>query len=137
MGKKRERIQNPQAFFPEENESLSSKRRSKSREGRKQQQAPKEEKLLSSGMSSKILKEAMIQQREIEEETVEAQNPNSSLLNVSEVDKDDEKDDIDDFDGFDETKSTFGDYDVSSRPSFVSPNPYDRIGSCFFFSIVC
>lgn len=113
MAKKRERHQNPQPFLAEDNDSAASKKRSISRDARKQHQ--KDEKLLSSGMSSKILKEARIQQREIEDEEVEAQNPNNSLLNVVEPPhKDDrEEDDIDDFTGFSETQSRYGDYEVS------------------------
>lgn len=121
MGKKRERHQNPQPFLADDTDSVSSKKRSKSREGRKQLQ--KEEKLLSSGMSSKILKQALIQQREIEDEQVEAQNPNNSLLTVAEEplrqdagdddDDDDDDNDIDNFNGFDETQSRYGDFEVS------------------------
>lgn len=111
--KKRERHENPQPFLSKDNDSVASKRRCKSRDERKQHQ--KEEKLLSSGMSSKILKVARIQQREIEDEEVEAQNPNNSLLHiVEEPRKDDgEEDDIDDFTGFSETQSRYGDYEVS------------------------
>lgn len=112
--KKRERHQNPQPFLAEDNDSMASKKRSKSRDELKQHQ--KEEKLISSGMSSKILKEARIQQREIEDEELEAQNPNSSLLNVVEEprkDDDGEEDDNDDFTGFSETQSRYGDYEVS------------------------
>lgn len=116
MGKKRgrERHQNPQPFLADDNDSVASKKRSTSRDARKQHQ--KDEKLLSSGMSSKILKEARIQQREVEDEEVEAQNPNNSLLNVVEQPhKDDgEEDDIDDFAGFSETQSRYGDYEVST-----------------------
>lgn len=115
MGKKRERYQNPQPFLADDTHSVSSKKRLKSREGRKQLQ--KEEKLLSSGMSSKILKQALIQQREIEDEQVEAQNPNNSLLTVAEeplrqdAGDDDDDNDIDNFNGFDETQSRFGDFE--------------------------
>ena len=118
MGKKRERHQNPQPFLADDTDSVSSKKRSKSREGRKQ--LLKEEKLLSSGMSSKILKQALIQQKEIEGEQVEAQNPNNSLLTVAEEplrqdagDDDDDDNDIDNFNGFDETQSRYGDFEVS------------------------
>ena len=77
-----------------------------------------EEKLLSSGMSSKILKEALIQQREVENEEVHAQNPNNSLLTQDppkdEVEEEEEEDDdIDKFSGFDDTRSRLGDYEVS------------------------
>ncbi|KAF3439943.1 hypothetical protein FNV43_RR18221 [Rhamnella rubrinervis] len=111
MAKRRERHQNPQPFLAEDNDSVASKKRSISRDARKQHQ--KDEKLLSSGMSSKILKEARIQQREIEDEEVEAQNPNNSLLNVVEPPHKDDgvEDDIDDFTGFSETQSRYGDYE--------------------------
>ncbi|KAM6565053.1 hypothetical protein CsatB_025098 [Cannabis sativa] len=113
-GKKKERIQNPQPFLADDNkESLPSKKRSKSNESRKQHQM--EEKLISSGMSSKILKAALAQQREVEDEEVLAQNPNNSLLTIVEEpakDDDDEvEDDIDNFSGFDETQSRYGDYE--------------------------
>ncbi|PON89749.1 Bystin [Trema orientale] len=117
MARKRERLQNPQPFLAEDSKDsvASSRKRSKSREGRKQHQA--EEKLLSSGMSSKILKVALIQQREVEDEDLHAQNPNNSLLTVTQDpprDKggeDDDDDDIDKFAGFDETQSRVGDYE--------------------------
>ncbi|XP_024019041.1 bystin [Morus notabilis] len=113
MAKKRERHQNPQPFLAGDNDTVSSKKRSKSREERKQLQ--KEEKLLSSGISSKILKESLLQQREIEDEQLQAQNPNNSLLTVTEKpvrqDVEEEEDDIDDFKGFDDTHSRYGDYE--------------------------
>lgn len=115
MAKKRERHQNPQPFLAGDNDTVSSKKRSKSREERKQLQ--KEEKLLSSGISSKILKESLLQQREIEDEQLQAQHPNNSLLTVTEKpvrqDVEEEEDDIDDFKGFDDTLSRYGDYEVS------------------------
>ena len=112
--RERERNQNPQPFLADENESVASKKRSKSREGRKKLQD--EERLISSGMSSKILKQALIQQREIEDEHVEAQNPNNSLLNLAAEpprDDADAEDEIDSFAGFDDTQSRYGDYEVS------------------------
>ncbi|PON46749.1 Bystin, partial [Parasponia andersonii] len=116
MARKRERLQNPQPFLAEDSKDsvASSRKRSKSREGRKQHQA--EEKLLSSGMSSRILKQALIQQREVEDEDVHAQNPNNSLLTVTqELPRDkggeEDDDDIDKFAGFDETQSRFGEYE--------------------------
>ena len=121
-GKKKERIQNPQPFLAEDNKQLlPSKKRAKSSEVRKQHQM--EEKLIPSGMSSKILKAALAQQREVEDEEVIARNPNNSLLTITEEppkDEDEVDDDIDKFAGFDETQSRFGDYEVShsniSRP---------------------
>ncbi|PON89753.1 hypothetical protein TorRG33x02_144330 [Trema orientale] len=106
MAKKRKRHQNPKLFLAEDNEdSVSSKKRSKAREGQKQYQM--EEKLLSSGMSSKILKEALVQQRQVEDERVHAhaQNPKTSLLTVTLDPPEDEAngDDTDLVYGFDET----------------------------------
>ena len=64
-------------------------------------------------MSSKILKEAMIQQREVQEET-EGQNPIKQVFaeeaaNAAGLDEED----IDEFGGFSETQSQFGGYEVS------------------------
>lgn len=118
MAKKRERErnQNPQPFLAGDDESVASKKRSNTREGRKKLQDP--EKLISSGMSSKILKQALIQQREIEDELNEAQNPSNSLLNLTaEPPRDADAaalDEIDSFAGFDDTQSRYGDYEVSS-----------------------
>jgi essential nuclear protein 1 len=105
MPKKRTRIQNPEPFLPDETTSASLKRT----------KAPKshqrEEKLISTGMSSKILKEAIIQQREIQDE-VEAQNPNNIVFSkelTKAAQSDDE--DVDDFDGFPETQSQYGGFE--------------------------
>ena len=64
-------------------------------------------KLISSGMSSKILEEAMIQQREVQEEA-EEQNPIKQVFaeepaNAAGLDEED----IDEFRGFSETRSQF------------------------------
>lgn len=70
--------------------------------------------LISNGMSSKILKEAIIQQREIQDE-VEAQNPSNVVFTqaaMKPVEFEDEED-VDDFDGFLETQSQYDGYDVS------------------------
>ncbi|KAI8539047.1 hypothetical protein RHMOL_Rhmol09G0150800 [Rhododendron molle] len=67
--------------------------------------------LISSGTSSKILKEALIQQKEINEEN-EGRNPNNLVFpedTATEVVL--EEDDIDDFGGFSETQSQFGSYE--------------------------
>lgn len=69
-----------------------------------------DETLLSSGMSSKIFREARIQQKENE---IETRNPNANPffeLPDEEVPKDDE-DDIDDFTGFSETQTQIGTYE--------------------------
>lgn len=69
-----------------------------------------DETLLSSGMSSKIFREARIQQKENEIET-RNQNANPFFeLPDEEVPKDDE-DDIDDFTGFSETQTQIGTYE--------------------------
>ncbi|KAK9268448.1 hypothetical protein L1049_000199 [Liquidambar formosana] len=105
MAKKRSRHQNPQPFFLDDDAVASQKKgRTKAPKGHQ-----KEEKLISSGMSSKILKEALLQQREVQDEVAEEQNPNYSLIAAEEPLKDEE--DIDDFTGFDETRSQHGGYD--------------------------
>uniref|UniRef100_A0A5B7BTS1 Bystin n=1 Tax=Davidia involucrata TaxID=16924 RepID=A0A5B7BTS1_DAVIN len=106
MAKKRTRYQNPEPFMADDNKSSVSKKRAKP-----SKQHQKEEKLISSGMSSKILKEALIQQKEIQEEA-EEQNPNKLVFPEeppSVVASDEE--DIDEFGGFSETQSQFGGYD--------------------------
>jgi essential nuclear protein 1 len=109
MAKKRSRHQNPQPFLADDDASVASKKRSKAP---KQHQA--EEKLISSGMSSKILKEALAQQREIQDE-VEGRNPNDndSVFAQGFTEAEEAHDDIDEFAGFAETQSQFGAYDVS------------------------
>ncbi|KAL6338003.1 hypothetical protein AAG906_007812 [Vitis piasezkii] len=104
MGKKRSKHHNPQPFLADD-DVVSSKKRSKPA---KLHQA--EEKLISSGMSSKILKEALLQQKEIEDEARD-QNPHSSFFAVEDVPAKDEEEDVDDFAGFDETQSHFGGYE--------------------------
>ncbi|PSR91136.1 Bystin like [Actinidia chinensis var. chinensis] len=106
MGKKRTRHQNPEPFLADDNASSASKNRNKPRKHHQQ-----EDKLISSGMSSKILKEAMIQQREVQEE-VEGQNPIKQVFaeeaaNAAGLDEED----IDEFGGFSETQSQFGGYE--------------------------
>ncbi|KAH7662816.1 Flavinator of succinate dehydrogenase protein [Dioscorea alata] len=80
---------------------------------KKRSRAPKphqsESKLVSSDLSSKILKEALKQQKEVLEE--EAQLEKSSIFSGITVDKlneeGEEEEDIDEFDGFSETQSQF------------------------------
>lgn len=73
--------------------------------------------MISSGMSSKILKEALIQQREIQAEEAEERNPNFKASAFEEPlpdhDEEEEEDGVDDFDGFSESQSQFADYPVS------------------------
>ncbi|KAK1439707.1 hypothetical protein QVD17_05527 [Tagetes erecta] len=107
MGKKRERHQNPQPFLSDDTNKSVSKKRTKPAK-----QHQHEQKLLSEGMSSKILKEALIQQKEIQEET-DAQNPNNIVFpdeHVTQTQVDDD-DDVDNFAGFDDNLSQFGGYE--------------------------
>ncbi|CAL5399801.1 unnamed protein product [Camellia sinensis] len=106
MAKKRTRHQNPEPFLADEAATSTSKKRNK---------PPKlhqhEEKFISSGMSSKILKEALIQQKEVQEEA-EEQNPNKLVFAeepANDAASDDEE--IDNFGGFSETQSQFGGFD--------------------------
>lgn len=81
--------------------------------------------MISSGMSSKILKEALIQQKELEEE-VSGGNVSKAFGSVEEEkNKQVEEEDIDDFGGFSETQSQFGNYEVSAF-SFII---------CYFFRL--
>ncbi|MED6118447.1 hypothetical protein PIB30_002700 [Stylosanthes scabra] len=104
MGKRKDRILNPEPFAPDGTESVKSKKHSKA-----PKQHQKEEKLIVSNITSKILKEALIQQKEVEEE----ENPKSSFDGIEEppVVIEDEDGDIDDFAGFEETKSQFDGYE--------------------------
>lgn len=110
MAKKRTRNQNPEPFLPEDDsKSVSSQKRTKPAK-----QHQREEKLISSGISSKILKEALIQQKEIQEEA-DAQNPSTANFvfpkeKAGQIQLVDEED-IDDFAGFAETQSQFGGYE--------------------------
>ncbi|XP_071725972.1 bystin-like isoform X2 [Rutidosis leptorrhynchoides] len=66
-------------------------------------------------MSSKILKEALIQQKEIQEET-DAENPNNIVfpeepVTQTHADDDDDDDDVDNFAGFSDNHSQFGGYE--------------------------
>lgn len=67
-------------------------------------------------MSSKILKEAMLQQKEIEEEEAREQNPNGLVFREEHVDavEDDDDDDFDNFGGFSETQSQYVDFEVGT-----------------------
>ncbi|KAJ0970380.1 hypothetical protein J5N97_023257 [Dioscorea zingiberensis] len=81
---------------------------------KKRSRAPKphqsESKLVSSDLSSKILKEALKQQREILEEEAQLEKPSVfSSITVDKLNEGEEKEeeDIDGFDGFSETQSQF------------------------------
>ncbi|GMY12818.1 Bystin like, partial [Fagus crenata] len=105
MGKKRERHQNPQPFLSDDNHVSSSNKRSKSKPPKAPKPHQTEDNLISSDISSKILKQAMAQQKEIHDEA-NHQNPTSALLFAEEYEADAaDDDDIDDFGGFSETQS--------------------------------
>ncbi|KAM4124336.1 hypothetical protein ACB094_01G223200 [Castanea mollissima] len=124
MGKnnnKRERQLNPQPFLSD-NDSHAKRSKFKVPKPKSRHQSEKadeeeNEELISSTMSSKILKQALAQQKEIQDEA-SLQNPNSALLFAQEYvtpkgasaadSQTDDDDDIDGFDGFSETQSRFG-----------------------------
>ncbi|KAL8506202.1 hypothetical protein ACS0TY_017168 [Phlomoides rotata] len=121
MSKKRSRITNPEPFTPFGSDSISSKKRTKPPKHHQLQQ-----KLVPSAVSSKILKEALLQQREVqheeENEDTNAENQNSSnafsfphLQNLKDNDVDDDEDGVDDFGGFSETQSQFGQWDFEDK----------------------
>ncbi|KAI3465976.1 hypothetical protein Pfo_022639 [Paulownia fortunei] len=123
MSKKRGRMTNPEPFLPFGSDSLSSKKRSKPPKHHQLQQ-----KLVPSAVSSKILKEALLQQKEIqhEEESEDANalnhNPSNGFsfpqvrnLKDNDDDDDDDDDDVDDFGGFSETQSQFGQWDFEDE----------------------
>ncbi|XP_076886322.1 bystin-like [Bidens hawaiensis] len=107
MGKKRERHQNPEPFLSDDTTNKSTVSKKRTKPAKKHQQ---EQKLLSAGMSSKILKEALLQQKEIQEET-DAQNPNNIVFKDEPVIQALDDDDVDNFDGFADNQSQFGGYE--------------------------
>ncbi|XP_076935717.1 bystin-like [Bidens hawaiensis] len=107
MGKKRERHQNPEPFLSDDTTNKSSVSKKRTKPAKQHQQ---EEKLLSAGMSSKILKEALLQQREIQEET-DAENPNNIVFPDEPVIQAQLDDDVDNFAGFADNQSQFGGYE--------------------------
>ena len=128
MGKnnnKRERHLNPQPFLSDNDSHAKRSKfkvpKPKSRHHSEKAEEEQNEELISSTMSSKILKQALAQQKEIQDEA-SLQNPNSALLFAQEYvtpkgaaadDAQTDDDDIDGFDGFSETQSRFGADDVS------------------------
>ncbi|CAN4104352.1 unnamed protein product [Withania somnifera] len=108
MGKKRERLTNPEPFLEDDSKSkASSKKRSKAPKSHQQQQQ-----VISSSMSSKILKEALLQQKEVDEEETRERNPNALVFDqdvAARAVEEEVDDDIDNFNGFQETQSQFGD----------------------------
>ena len=128
MGKnnnKRERHLNPQPFLSDNDSHAKRSKfkvpKPKSRHHSEKAEEEQNEELISSTMSSKILKQALAQQKEIQDEA-NLQKPNSALLFAQEYvtpkgaaadDAQTDDDDIDGFDGFSETQSRFGADDVS------------------------
>ncbi|KAH1090798.1 hypothetical protein J1N35_018055 [Gossypium stocksii] len=109
---KRERNQNSQPFLADGDSVASSKKRSKAPKHHQ-----KQDEMLSTGISSKILKEALLQQKEIEDEA-SGGNVRNAFGSVEEEhnkheEEEEEEEDIDNFGGFFETQSQFGNYEVS------------------------
>ncbi|CAH9107522.1 unnamed protein product [Cuscuta europaea] len=108
MAKKRARLTNPEPFLngADSNSIASTSKRSKAPKSHQEQQ-----KVISSGMSSKILKEALIQQKEIEEEEAREGNHNGLVITEEPVDEIENNgdDDLDNFLGFSETQSQYVD----------------------------
>jgi len=104
MAKRKERIQNPEPFDPYGADPAKTKKRSKAPKNYQQ-----EEKLIASKLSSKIMKEALLQQKEEDE----AAQDKAATLFEEIPNAEEDGDDIDDFGGFSETQSQFAGYDVS------------------------
>ncbi|KAH7841768.1 hypothetical protein Vadar_034118 [Vaccinium darrowii] len=122
MAKKRARQQNPEPFLADDSAITVSKKRHKPPKHHQH-----ERKLISSGTSS-ILKEALIQQKEINEENEGIITPNN-LVFAEEPATFLEEEDINDFGGFLETQSHFGGYeeevneeDEKLLEAFISKN---------------
>lgn len=127
MAKRKDRVQNPEPFVPEGVEYAKMKKRSKP-----PKQHQQEGKLIDSHISSKIMKEALMQKKEIEEEeeSKEINNTKSSFRGLEEAPKveEEEDDDIDNFDGLSENQSQFGDYEIDEEEervmeAFLSKDP--------------
>ncbi|KAK6132097.1 hypothetical protein DH2020_034163 [Rehmannia glutinosa] len=117
MSKKRGRITNPEPFLPLGSDAFSSKKRTKPPKHHQLHQ-----KLVPSAVSSKILKEALIQQKEIQHEeddenNVSEKNPDNKFLlpQLNRLKDNDDEDDVDDFDGFSETQSQLGQWNVEDE----------------------
>ncbi|XP_026411298.1 bystin-like [Papaver somniferum] len=102
-GKKRDRAQqkHEQPFLADESYSSVSKKRS-----RAPKQHQQHEKQISTDMSSKILKEALIQQKELDDEA-KKEDPFSSIHDEVDAVSDDSDDDDDLLDGLSETQSQY------------------------------
>lgn len=111
MAKKRDRIVNSQPFLADDASVASSRKRSKAPKTHQMQ-----EKLISSGISSKILKEALAQQREVEDEENAEKDPSTTAFAVAAAAVEEgqraheEEDDVDNFDGFSEAPSQYDNY---------------------------
>ncbi|KAA3458632.1 bystin [Gossypium australe] len=138
---KRERNQNPQPFLADDDSVASTKKHSKAPKHHQKQDKVRFRfnppafslffefflllvylfifkiyvcvflQMISSGMSSKILKEALLQQKEIEEEASGGIAKSAFGSVEEESNKHEEEEDIDDFGGFSETQSQFGNYE--------------------------
>ncbi|KAL7129339.1 hypothetical protein ABFS83_13G060100 [Erythranthe nasuta] len=107
MSKKRGRITNPEPFLPLGSDAFSSKKRSKQPKNHQLHQ-----KLVPSAASSKILKEALLQQKEIQHEEDNENNASDqnrdnkfSLPQLHGLKDNDDEEDIDDFEGFSDNQS--------------------------------
>ncbi|KAL6554327.1 hypothetical protein OROMI_020000 [Orobanche minor] len=112
--KKRERTTNPEPFLPLGSDAFPSKKRSKQPKHHQLHQ-----KLVPSSVSSKILKQARLQQIEIQREeenedgVTERDSDNKfALPGVHCLKDNDSEEDVDDFEGFSETQSQFGQCDI-------------------------
>ncbi|KAJ8900679.1 hypothetical protein K2173_025489 [Erythroxylum novogranatense] len=106
MGKRRERHQNPQPFLPVDDVDDVSSVPSTNKRSKAPCHQQKQEKFISSGMSSKILKEALIQQREIEEESeLSKSNDQYNAFSTFQSEEVAEEENIDDFRGFSDVQS--------------------------------
>ncbi|KFK44935.1 hypothetical protein AALP_AA1G322000 [Arabis alpina] len=122
MAKKRDRIVNTQPFKADDDGSVAS--------SRKRSKVPKthqkEEKLIEARMSSKIMKEALAQQKEIEDEENVEKNPNIAAFTVAAaVNAGEEQrvreEDIDEFDGrFDQSDDYQEDINEEDEKLFES-----------------
>ncbi|XP_010460985.1 PREDICTED: bystin-like [Camelina sativa] len=111
MAKKRDRIVNTQPFISDDASVASSRKRSKVPKTHQ-----KQEKLIEAGMSSKIMKQALAQQKEVADEENYERNLRSAAFAVAgaatageekRVLEEEEADDIDEFDGNFDTQSQF------------------------------
>ncbi|ESQ33671.1 hypothetical protein EUTSA_v10007604mg [Eutrema salsugineum] len=106
MAKKRDRIVNTQPFISDGASVASSRKRSKVPKTHQQQ-----EKLIDAGISSKIMKEALAQQKEIADEENAEKNPSLAVFSTAAaitaeeekrvLEEEQEEDNIDDIDEFD------------------------------------